>query len=102
MHDLLTVIKFVQTAEYETQRIHLVGLGPIAGPLVAAARAQAGDAVATAAVDTGGFRFASLDRLDGPMFVPGAAKYGDVALSAAHARPRRPARRGGVAGERRG
>ncbi|MDH3583542.1 MAG: acetylxylan esterase, partial [Phycisphaerae bacterium] len=30
------------------------------------------------AIDTTGFRFAELDRLDHPMFVPGAAKYHDL------------------------
>jgi hypothetical protein len=78
VHDVLTAIKFVQSGEYETKQIHLVGLGPEAGPIAAAARAQSGNAIAKCAVDTAGFRFASLDRVTHPMFVPGAAKYGDV------------------------
>jgi dienelactone hydrolase len=89
VHDVLTVVRFVQTDQHETEKIHLVGLGPVAGPIAAAARAQAGGAVHKAAVDTGGFRFASLDRLADPMFVPGAAKYHDLpgllALNAPHA-----------------
>jgi dienelactone hydrolase len=60
------------------RRVHLVGLGPVAGPLVAAARAQSGGALARVAVGTGGFRFAALDRLDDPMLLPGAAKYLDL------------------------
>ena len=78
VHDVLTAIKFMQGAEYETKQIHLVGLGKEAGPIAAAARVQAGEAVTKCAVDTGGFRFASLDRFSHPMFTPGAAKYGDV------------------------
>jgi hypothetical protein len=78
VHDVLTVIHFVQTDQHETEKIHLVGLGPVAGPIAAAARAQAGSAINKAAIDTAGFRFASLDRLADPMFVPGAAKYHDV------------------------
>jgi hypothetical protein len=78
VHDVLTVIKFVQTNEHEPQKIHLVGLGPVAGPIAAGARAQAGAAIARAAIDTGSFRFVSLDRVSDPMFVPGAAKYHDL------------------------
>ena len=53
-----------------------------------AARAQAGGAVHRAAIDTSGFRFASLDNIASPQFLPGGAKYGDLlgilALSAPH------------------
>jgi hypothetical protein len=89
VHDVLTVLKFVQTNEHEPEKVHLVGLGPVAGPLAAGARAQAGPAIARAAIDTGGFRFASLGRVSDPMFVPGAAKYHDLpgllALGGPHA-----------------
>ena len=88
VHDVLTMVRFIQTDQHETEKIHLVGLGKVAGPVAAAARAQAGGAVAKAAIDTGGFRFTSLDRLADPMFVPGAVKYHDVpgllALGAPH------------------
>jgi hypothetical protein len=78
VHDVLTLIRFVQTDEHEAKQVHLVGLGPVAGPVAAAARAQSGGAVNKAAIDTGGFRFASLTKFNDVMFVPGAAKYGDV------------------------
>lgn len=89
VHDVLTMVRFVQKDEqHGAERIHLVGLGRVAGPVAAAARAQAGSAVARAAVDTGGFRFASLEKLSDPMFLPGAARYHDVpgllALNAPH------------------
>ena len=63
----------------------LVGLNG-AGHWVAAARAQAGEAVDRAVVDTAGFRFANLTAFDDPAFLPGGAKYldlpGILALSA--------------------
>ena len=59
-----------------------------AGPIVAAARALAGNAIDRAAVDTGGFRFGSLLDYRHPSFLPGGAKYldlpGMLALSAPH------------------
>jgi hypothetical protein len=78
VQDVLTVIRFVQTDEHKAKSIHLVGLGNVAGPIAAAARAQSGAAVTKCAIDTGGFRFASLNKIADPMFVPGAVKYGDV------------------------
>ena len=66
-------------------RVDLVGLSG-AGHWIAAARAQAGTLVERAAIDTSGFRFASVSAIDDPDFVPGAAKYLDllglIALSA--------------------
>lgn len=78
VQDVLTAIRFVQLDEHAAKTIHLVGLGKVAGPIAAAARAQAGDAIAKAAIDTGGFRFASLEKTNDAMFMPGAVKYGDV------------------------
>ena len=78
VHDVLTMLRLAQTDEHGAEQIHLVGLGRVAGPIAAAARAQAGDAVGRAAVDTAGFRFASLERISDPMFLPGAVKYGDL------------------------
>lgn len=77
VHDLLTTIAFVQHHERKAESIELVGLGA-AGPWVAAARAQAGEAVAKAAVDTRGFRFGQLTDFHDPQFLPGGAKYGDL------------------------
>jgi len=77
VHDILTVLQHVNGQGHSSNRVALIGLGTWAGPLVAAARAQV-DAPVAAAIDTGGFRFATLDRLDDPMFLPGAAKYLDL------------------------
>lgn len=73
-HDLLTVIRFLD----ETEQVSLVGLGETYGPLALAACSQSTTVIDHCLVDLGGFEFASLDRHDHPMFVPGAVKYLDV------------------------
>lgn len=77
VHDLLTVIKFAAQQQPKPRRIELVGLDGT-GPLVAAALAQAKGAVAGAAINTGGFRFAKVTEVHDPNFLPGGAKYGDL------------------------
>jgi len=77
VHDVLSVLQYAYGQGHRPDRVALVGLGRVAGPLAAAARAQV-DVPLAAAIDTGGFRFESLDRLDDPMFLPGAVKYGDL------------------------
>jgi hypothetical protein len=88
VHDLLTLLSFVAHDEHSPRELSLIGVNG-AGPLVAAARAQAGAAVAKAFVDTRGFRFAGLASFRDPDFLPGALKYGDLpgilALSAPQA-----------------
>jgi hypothetical protein len=76
VHDVLSAVRhFVDRGD----RVSLVGLGPVAGPIAAAARAQASEAALhRVVVDTGGFRFATLERLDDPMMLPGAVKYLDL------------------------
>jgi dienelactone hydrolase len=87
VHDVLTLVSFVVHDEHAPREVVLVGANG-AGPVVAAARAQAGGAVARAFVDTRGFRFAKLASYRDPDFLPGALKYGDLpgilALSAPH------------------
>ena len=67
--------------------VDVAGFGST-GPIVAAARAIAGDAIDRAVVDTGGFRFAKLLDYRDPQFLPGGAKYldlpGMLALGAPH------------------
>jgi dienelactone hydrolase len=77
VHDVLTLISFVAHDEHAPKEITLVGLNG-AGPVAAAARAQAGDRIARAVVDTRGFRFAALKSYRHPDFLPGALKYGDL------------------------
>jgi hypothetical protein len=76
-HDVLTLISYAQTYGGEKPQVDAVGFG-VAGAWLAAARAQAGGAVARAAIDTGGFRFARLTSTTDVHFLPGAVKYGDL------------------------
>jgi hypothetical protein len=90
-HDVLTLAKFLRTANVGSHptpsTIAVAGFGST-GPIVAAARAVAGDAIDVALVDTGGLRFGELLDFRDPRFLPGGAKYLDVpgllALSAPH------------------
>jgi dienelactone hydrolase len=77
VHDVLTLVSYSQTYAGEKPQVDLVGFG-VAGAWVAAARAQAGGAVARAAIDPGGFRFAKLTSTTDVHFLPGAVKYGDL------------------------
>ncbi len=78
VHDVLSAIAFVKHSEKKPERIDLVGFGDVAGPIVAAARAQAQDAIQLAVIDTAGFRFSGLTDFHDPRFLPGGAKYFDV------------------------
>ena len=48
------------------------------GPIVAAARAVAGNGIDRAAMDTGGFRFGRQTDFRDPQFLPGGAQYLDL------------------------
>lgn len=80
-HDILTIVKYLRTAKLESiptpTSVRVAGFGST-GPIVAAARAVAGEAIDAAAFDTSGFRFAQLRDFRDPMFLPGGAKYFDV------------------------
>ncbi len=78
VHDVLTALAAAGKAPDPPGRICLIGMGRMAGPIAVATCTVAGDAVSVAAVDVRGFRFEELDRVDDPMFVPGAVKYGDL------------------------
>ena len=77
VHDILTAVAYARKAGDGRRPVSLLGLRG-AGAWVAAAYAQAGQAIHRAAIDTAGFRFAALDRLDHPDFLPGGAKYHDL------------------------
>jgi hypothetical protein len=77
VHDVLSVVKFVKNKEAQAHRLTVVGFDG-AGPWVAAARAQCGQAIDQAVIDTGGFRFGQVLDLHDPNFLPGGAKYGDL------------------------
>ena len=86
--DVLSVVQFVKRNERKTQVLDLVGLGS-AGPLVAAARSVAADAVDRTVIDTGGFRFGQVMEIHSVHFLPGGAKYGDLPGMLAAAAPAR-------------
>ena len=77
VHDVLSLIEFVRKDEHAPERIMLVGVDG-AGPIVALAKAIAGDAIAKTAIDTEGFRFAGIRHYLDVNLLPGAVKYGDV------------------------
>ncbi|MCY2994838.1 MAG: acetylxylan esterase [Planctomycetota bacterium] len=80
-HDVLTIVTYLRKAQAGSRpnpkHVAVAGWGS-AGPIVAAARALAGEAIDRAAVDTQGFRFGQVLDYRDPMFLPGAAKYLDV------------------------
>lgn len=80
-HDVLSIVRYLKTADIpqhpKPSTIEVAGFGST-GPIVAAARAIAGDAITHAAVDTNGFRFGKLLDFRDPQFLPGGAKYLDV------------------------
>lgn len=89
VHDVLTLIAYIRGYDEEDapERVHLIGTHD-AGAVAAAARAIVGEQVDRCVVDTGGFRFESIDTYRDPRFLPGIVKYGDLpallALSAPH------------------
>lgn len=88
VHDVLTLVSLARNVDEPAEKVYLVGLDG-AGHWVAAACAQAGDAVDGAVIDTGGFRFAKLTAIDDPDFLPGGAKYGDLPGIIALAAPKK-------------
>ncbi len=86
VHDVLTLLSFVAGHDLEPSTVSLIGTGG-AGPVVAAAAAVVRDSVDRLAVDTGGFRFATLENWRDASLWPGAVKYGDVPALLALAAP---------------
>jgi cephalosporin-C deacetylase-like acetyl esterase len=77
VQDILTAISHVKNPQSGAKRVYLVGASG-AGAWVAAAKALAGNSIDRCAIDTAGFRFASLTELAHPDFLPGSVKYGDL------------------------
>ncbi len=77
VHDVLSVVKYVKNHERPSKELTVIGLAG-AGPWVAAARAQCGEAIDRAVIDTQGFRFGKVLDIHSPDFLPGGAKYGDL------------------------
>ncbi len=77
VHDVMTLISFMQHYKQKPAKIHLAGLG-WSGVIAAAACAQTNGAVASLAVSTRGVRFGSITEILDVNLLPGAVKYGDV------------------------
>jgi dienelactone hydrolase len=78
VHDVLTVIAALRSEKADA-KIHLVANGKTA-PIGAAAALIAGDAIASAAIDTSDDHpFSKITEWRDPGLLPGAVKYGDLA-----------------------
>lgn len=78
VHDVMSVVAMMKNhPDKRPEKIFLAGSDGF-GAIAAAAGVMLKDTIAGAAIDTEGFRFASLTDVWDPMFVPGAVKYGDV------------------------
>ncbi|TVS20876.1 MAG: acetylxylan esterase [Planctomycetaceae bacterium] len=76
VHDVLTLIAFARQRSPD-QQVDLAGLHG-SGPWASVALSVAGDAVDKAVLDTQRFRFAAIDDIHSPDFLPGGAKYFDL------------------------
>jgi dienelactone hydrolase len=76
VHDVLSLLQYARSAG--DAKLHLIGIGRVAGPLAIAARSQSGSVVDDTIVDLKGFRFEEIGLHNDPMFVPGSVKYLDV------------------------
>ncbi|MDF1754334.1 MAG: hypothetical protein P1U89_16240 [Verrucomicrobiales bacterium] len=82
VHDLLTTIKMIQTSpDWEVKGIEMKGEGPFAA-LIHAANLFSNGAVKQVEADLKGFTFESLNDSFDQHFVPGAVRFGDVAMLA--------------------
>ena len=87
VQDVLTATRFARDRAGANGAVILVASGPAAA-WAAGARVLAAADVNRAVLDLQGFRFAGVDRIDAPDFLPGAAKYGDVPALLALSSPR--------------
>lgn len=77
VHDLLAMIKMIDTDEHGTQKVHVLGIEG-AGPYAILTAALAGKHIDRLAIDDGDFRFRDIKSWRDPDFLPGAIKYGDL------------------------
>jgi hypothetical protein len=80
VHDVMALAEFLQHGEPElkTEHILLVAIGRQAGPVGLIARFMLGDRIKRAVINTEGFDFNTIDRLDDPMLLPGILRYGGM------------------------
>ncbi len=85
VHDVIAALRYARSRAHA--EVRLVGLGRPAGAWAAMARGVAPSLVDRAAIDTGGFRFATVGAIDDASFLPGGAKYDDLPGALAVAAP---------------
>jgi hypothetical protein len=76
-HDVLTMLAFIKYDDQQAEGTTVVSLDGTA-PIAAVAASQAGDANASFAIDTRGFRFIQVSDYLDASFLPGGARYGDL------------------------
>ena len=77
VHDVLTVTSYLSFPDSDGLDVRLIALDQT-GPIAIAARAQAKGAISRLAVHTGNFRFADVNDIHSPQFLPGGARYHDL------------------------
>jgi dienelactone hydrolase len=77
VHDILTLTSFALYGRNSATAVYLAGVNG-AGPHVACAAAIARQQLAGVAVDTSGYRFASITEIRDVNLLPGAVRYGDL------------------------
>jgi dienelactone hydrolase len=77
VHDVLNLLEYVRNHESQPKRVCLVALDETA-PIAAVAQMLSDNTVDRTALDTRGFRFASVTSIRSPQLIPGGAKYGDL------------------------
>jgi len=78
VHDVLTLLAFVRDHEWKSTSVAILAPDKTAS-IAAAARALADGFVNKAVLDTQGIRLLEAQSIYSPWFLPGGAKYGDVA-----------------------
>jgi hypothetical protein len=80
VHDVMSLATYLSrgTGNHKGETIDLVAIGQQAGPVGLLARGMLGDRIGRAPIDTRGFDFREVSRLDDPMFLPGILRYGGL------------------------
>lgn len=80
VHDVMSVFEFLlhQQEDRKANQIRLVAIGRQVGPVGLIARFMLGERIQQAAIDSQGFDFNTVDRLDDPMMLPGILRYGGM------------------------
>jgi hypothetical protein len=80
IHDVMSLAAFLNGGErrFKPDQIGLIAIGEQAGSVGLLARNMLADRIHRAAIDTAGFDFRHISRLNDPMFFPGILRYGGL------------------------